>query len=61
MNSVFGWLQDTYIGVEQEGSHVVQAGYQKGAEQAGLNLVFSVSDTRSAILAGESQVYLHGN
>ena len=31
--------------MEQGPGHVVQAGYQKGAAQAGENLIFSVVDT----------------
>ena len=31
--------------MEQGPGHIVQAGYQKGAQQAALNLVFDVVDT----------------
>ena len=42
---VFGFFQDSFTGVEQGSGHMVQAGYQKGAAQAGQNLVFDVVDT----------------
>ena len=42
---VFGFFQDSFSGMEQGPGHVVQAGYQKGAAQAGQNLIFSVVDT----------------
>ena len=45
LNIVFGFFNDSFTGVEQGPGHIVQAGYQKGAAQAGLNLVFDVMDT----------------
>ena len=33
--TVFGWFQDSFIGMEQEIAHSLSAGYLKGAEQAG--------------------------
>ena len=42
---VFGFVQDSFTGVEQGLGHMVQAGYQKGAEQAVQNLIFDVVDT----------------
>ena len=33
--AVFGWFQDSFIGMEQEIAHRLSAGYLKGAEQAG--------------------------
>ena len=45
LSIVFGFFQDSFSGVEQGPGHMVQAGYQKGAAQAGQNLVFSVVDT----------------
>ena len=39
---VFGFFQDSFTGVEQVQSHTVQAGWQKGAAEAGVNLFFSV-------------------
>ena len=42
---VFGFFQDSFTGVEQGPAYVVQAGYQKGAAQAGQNLTFDVVAT----------------
>ena len=33
--TVFGWLQDSFVGMEQESAYNLSAGYLKGAEQAG--------------------------
>ena len=41
---VFGFFQYSFTGVEQGPGHMVQAGYQKGAAQAGENLIFNVVD-----------------
>ena len=49
---VFGFFQDSFTGIEQGQSHVVQAGWQKGAAQAGVNLQFNVVD--KGITASES-------
>ena len=40
---VFGFFQDSFIGVEQELGYTVLAGYQKGAEVAGQNLELLVT------------------
>ena len=48
---VFGFLQDSFTGVEQVEDHVVQVGYQKGADIAQRNLLFSVRSTEGT--AGE--------
>ena len=32
---MFGWFQDSFIGMEQEIAYSLSAGYLKGAEQAG--------------------------
>ena len=42
---VFGFFQNSFTGAEQGSGHIVQAGYQKGAVQAGKNLIFDVVDT----------------
>ena len=42
---VFGFFQDSFTGVEQEQGHTVQAGWQKGAAEAGVNLIFNVVNT----------------
>ena len=39
---MFGWFQDSFAGVERRQTHVVQAGYQKGAEQAGVDILLNV-------------------
>lgn len=39
---VFGFLQDSYSGIEQEPAHMVEVGYQKGAEQVGASLILNV-------------------
>ena len=39
---VFGFYQDSFVGVEQEQGYTVQTGYQKGAAFVGTNLLFSV-------------------
>ena len=44
-NIVFGFFNDSFVGVEQGQGHTVQAGYQKGAQSAGTNLVFDVTNT----------------
>ena len=43
---VFGFFQDSFIGVEQEFGYTVKAGYQKGAEVGGqdLELLITTSD-----------------
>ena len=40
---MFGFFQESFVGVEQRSVHVVEVGYQKGAEQAGKNIRFEVS------------------
>ena len=42
---VFGFFQDTFTGLEQGPGHTVLAGWQKGAAQSGVNLVFNVINT----------------
>ena len=39
---VFGFLQDSYSGIEQGPAHMVEVGYQKGAEQVGASLILNV-------------------
>ena len=41
--AVYGWLQDSFVGVERGTSYSVQMGYLKGAAHAGVDLVFNVS------------------
>ena len=40
--TVFGWLNDSFTGAEQEESHVIQVGYQKGADQVGYTNIFNL-------------------
>ena len=42
---VFGFFQDSFTGIEQGPGHTVQAGWQKGAAQAGVNLVLNLVNT----------------
>ena len=35
VHAVFGWFENSFIGLEQEIAHSLSAGYLKGAEQAG--------------------------
>ena len=48
--SVYGWFQDSFTGVEQDLSYLLEVGYQKGAQQAGLDLLFLT--TAQPILSG---------
>ena len=36
--AVFGWFQDSFVGLEQELAHTLEAGYLKGAEVAEVNI-----------------------
>ena len=35
IHAVFGWFQDSFIGIERESTYSLSVGYLKGAEQAG--------------------------
>ena len=61
LSIVFGFFQDSFTGVEQGPGHMVQAGYQKGAAQAGQNLVFNVMDRTATAseLMSTMNVFLH--
>ena len=39
---MFGFFEDSYVGIEEGPSHIVTAGWQKGAVQGGANLIFDV-------------------
>ena len=39
---MYGWFNHSFVGVEQEVSHMIQIGYQKGAEQIDQSFIFSV-------------------
>ena len=40
--TVYGWFQDSFVGVEQELAHTLEVGYLKGAEVAGVNISVNV-------------------
>lgn len=44
ITAVFGWLQESFSGIEQGPAHALQAGYRKGKETAAQNLVFNVTN-----------------
>lgn len=39
---MFGFFQESFVGIEQRAVHMVEVGYQKGAEQAGKDMRFEV-------------------
>ena len=43
-NAVFGWIQESFSGIERGPAHTLQAGYSKGRETAARNLVFNVTN-----------------
>ena len=52
LHAVFGWYQNSFIGVEQEVAYKMQAGYQKGASHTNVNLQFDIAswlDTASKL------------
>ena len=59
--TVFGFFQDSFVGVEQRSAHTVLAGYKKGATQAGKNLVFNTRDApgtaSESIAIDKCQIY----
>ena len=52
LHAVFGWFQDSFIGIERESAYNLSAGYIRGAEQAGagaaliLNVMTQFSNAR---------------
>ena len=40
--TVFGWIEDSYTGMEWGSAHTLLAGYLKGGEQANILIVFDV-------------------
>ena len=42
--TVFGWVEDSFTGVERGAGYTVQAGYQKGSDLLPTNILFSVTD-----------------
>ena len=54
MASVFGFLDESFVGIEQEHSHAVMAGWQKGAALIENDLIFDVTST--GITASEFRV-----
>ena len=55
--AVFGWFQDSFIGIEQDPAYNLSAGYLKGAEQAGvgarlmLNVMIKFSSARKHVIS----------
>ena len=53
--AVFGWFQNSFIGMEQDATYNLTAGYLKGAEQAGagarltLNIMVKISSARKQL------------
>ena len=45
LNIVVGFFEDSFIGVEQGPDHLVQVGYQKGAQIFRQNLEFNIVNT----------------
>ena len=39
---MFGFFEESHVGIEEGPSHTVLAGWQKDAEQGGANLIFDV-------------------
>ena len=50
--AVFGWFQDSFVGIERESPYNLSVGYLKGADQAGtseelmLNVVMKLMNAR---------------
>ena len=43
-NVVFGWFQDSFTGMElKSDAHMINAGYLKGGEHAGVEIVLEVT------------------
>jgi hypothetical protein len=42
LHTVFGWFQDSFVGIERESAYNLSVGYIKGAEQAGARLMLNV-------------------
>ena len=40
---VFGWIQDSFNGMERESAYSLLAGYLKGGEQANVPIIFNVN------------------
>ena len=41
---MFGWFQDSFVGIERESPYNLSVGYLKGAEQAGARLMLNVRE-----------------
>ena len=41
---MFGWFEDSFIGIERESPYNISVGYLKGAEQAGARLMLNVME-----------------
>lgn len=40
--TVFGWLEDSFTGIEQVSAHMIHVGYLKGGEQAGVEIFLEI-------------------
>ena len=36
---MFGWFQNSFVGIEQDSAYSLMAGYLKGAEQTGADVI----------------------
>ena len=53
--TVFGWLEDSFTGMEQESAHMIGVGYLKGWKEAGVDIVLGIVgqlDNASKVLHG---------
>ena len=44
LRAVFGWFQNSFVGIERESPYNLSVSYLKGAEQAGARLMFNVME-----------------
>ncbi len=49
---MFGWLQDSFFGIERESAYNLSVGYIKGAEQAGADAALTL-DVRTNFEAND--------
>ena len=56
--TVFGWYEISYAGLEQTDAHTLLAGYLKGAEQAGVDIVMTIAVGTAADTAGIMKIRL---
>ena len=39
---MFGWYETSYVGLERTEAHTLLAGYLKGAEEGGVNIILDI-------------------